>query len=387
MVVFSYYPTDPRVRREAEALVEAKHLVHVICLKGTNEARREVVDGVNVIRLNLERKRQGKLRYLWEYFAFIVKSFFKVNCLYFREKYDLIHIHNMPDVLIVSGIIPKLFGVKIVLDLHDPTPEVFMTKYKLDYNSTFIIILLKLESICIRLANIVLTPNLAFKKLFISRGCPENKIHIIMNSPQETIFNIESKNPNLINKRLSNAKMNLMFHGTIVERHGLDTALKAIAIVRKLIPKISFHIFGSGDQYVLKFQQMIYDLNLETNVIYYGVVSQEKIAEFILKIDIGIIPNKKTPFTELNFPTRIFEYLSLGKPVVVPKTQGILDYFDEKSIFFFEPDNEESLASVIFQVYFNINLRLKILKNGYDIYTKHCWKSEKNKFIERMISL
>ncbi len=47
--------------------------------------------------------------------------------------------------------------------------------------------------------------------------------------------------------------------------------------------------------------------------------------------DIGVIPNRRSVFTELNMPTRIFEYLSQGKPVIAPGTPGILDYFGPKS--------------------------------------------------------
>lgn len=60
MVVFSYYPADPRPRREAEALVESGMSVDAICLKGAQEAKKEIVNGVEVYRLSLQRKRAGK---------------------------------------------------------------------------------------------------------------------------------------------------------------------------------------------------------------------------------------------------------------------------------------------------------------------------------------
>ena len=51
--------------------------------------------------------------------------------------------------------------------------------------------------------------------------------------------------------------------------------------------------------------------------------------------DLGIIPNHRNIFTEINTPTRIFEYLALAKPVIAPKTQGIQDYFgDDRSDLF-----------------------------------------------------
>ena len=72
MLVHSYYPIDARVRREAEALVGVGYDVEVICLRRTGlngeggEPPTEIVNGVRVHRLPLERKRASQLRYFFE---------------------------------------------------------------------------------------------------------------------------------------------------------------------------------------------------------------------------------------------------------------------------------------------------------------------------------
>ena len=61
----------------------------------------------------------------------------------------------------------------------------------------------------------------------------------------------------------------------------------------------------------------------------------EKIVEAIDECDVGVIPNRRSIFTELNTPTRIFEYLSRGKPVIAPSAPGIQDYFSGDALVFF----------------------------------------------------
>src|SRR5439155_24815829 len=56
--------------------------------------------------------------------------------------------------------------------------------------------------------------------------------------------------------------------------------------------------------------------------------------------DVGIIPNRRSIFTEINFPTRIFEYLARGKPVIAPLTTGIGDYFSKDELVVFNPRRE-----------------------------------------------
>jgi glycosyltransferase involved in cell wall biosynthesis len=384
MVVYGWYPSDPRVRREAEALVSAGISVDVICLRESGQLENDVFNDVGIHRMKIKRSRSGIFSYIFNYTLFILSVFLHFILTYPRKKYDLIHIHNMPDVLVISSIIPKIFGAKIILDLHDPMPEVFMTKYGLDYSNVLIRTLISLEKFCIKYSNLIITPNLAFKEKFIERGCPEDKIHIIMNSPQEHIFDSKMlKNSH----RRSKDKFSIMYHGTIVERHGLILALEAVAQLKDRIPNIVFNVYGDGNEFVERFKSHITKLGLENIVVYHGKVNLEAIAAAIVDIDVGIIPNEKTVFTEINLPTRIFEYLSLDKSVIVPKTQGICDYFDENSIFFFESGNADSLARTILQIFNGNSKYQEIVEKGISIYNRHRWENQKSKLINLVTDL
>ena len=77
---------------------------------------------------------------------------------------------------------------------------------------------------------------------------------------------------------------------------------------------------------------------------YLGPRSLEGLVREIEACDVGIIPNHRSAFAEINTPTRIFEYLALGKPVIAPRAAGISDYFDDGSLVFFELGNAEDLA-------------------------------------------
>jgi glycosyltransferase involved in cell wall biosynthesis len=381
MVVFSHYPADPRVRREADALVQAGMPVDVICLKDGHEPNTEAVNGVRVFRLPVRQKRSGKLRYLWEYAVFIFLAFVKLTRLHLTNHYRLIHIHNMPDVLILSALVPRLAGAKIILDLHDPMPELFMTKYGIGPSHPVIRALILLEKCSIRLADLVLTPNISFRDRFISRGCPSHKIHLVMNSPMESIFcRNHTATETEVNSRPK--KFVMMYHGLIAERHGLDTALRAIAQVRAEIPHLVFEVYGKGDGFVDCFLKLREELNLSGVVNYHGHVPQDIIVRRMENIDVGIIPNRKTIFTNINLPTRIFEYLCLGKSVIAPHTRGIQDYFGENSLHFFEPGDVASLTAAILRVYRNPAERQAVLARGMAVYRAHTWEREQRRFVD-----
>ncbi len=377
MVVYSYSPTDPRPRREADSLINAGYQVDMICLRRPEQVKKETVYGVNVYRINMSKSRTSKSKYVTLYSIFFLRVFFKLNLLFLKNRYDVIHVHNMPDFLVFLGVIPKIFGKKIILDLHDPSPEILMTKYSEGDAGRLTKLLKWQEKISIKFAHSVITTNKSFLDRFVQRGCPKNKINIIMNSPQESIFN------NHVNKAKTNSdekKFTLMFHGVIVERHGLDDLVNAVNILKDIIPGLQLIVYGPGE-FVTPFLEMIENLKLGNVIKYCGIVPIDKIAEMIPECDIGIIPNKLGPFTQINFPTRIFEYLHMKKPVVVPKTQGIKDYFDEDSIFYFEAGNVNSLVEVIHYIYSNPEKAEEVVKKGSEIYQNYVWENQSRELL------
>lgn len=372
MVVYSNFPQDARLRREAEALIKAGYQVDMICLIRPDQAKEENVYGVNVFRVNISKSRSTKGKYIALYTSFFIRSFFKLNQLFLKKRYDVIHIHNMPDFLVFLSIIPKLFGSKVILDLHDPTPEMLMTKFNEVEGSRLTKLLEWQERVSIKFAHSIITTNKSFLDKFISRGCPPNKVNIVMNSPLESIFNkFINKSKNISDEK----KFVLMYHGLIVERHGLDIAVGAFNLLRDKIPGLEFIVFGDGE-FAPVFIEQIAKFKLERVINYFGPVSIQKIAETIPGCNVGIIPNKLGSFTKINFPTRIFEYLCMKKPVVVPRTQGIKDYFDEGSIFYFDSDNVENLAEVIFNIYSDPDKTSEVVNKGYQIYQKYSWENQ-----------
>lgn len=378
MAVYSYFPQDVRPRREAEALISAGYKVDIICLRLPDQTKFETIYGVNTYRVNISKSRSSKRKYILLYAGFFIHSLFLLNKLFIKNRYSVVHVHNMPDFLVFLSIIPKLFGSKVILDLHDPTPEMLMTKYAENKDSKLTKLLKWQEKVSIRFSHKVITTNKSFLDKFISRGCPPDKISIVMNSPQESIFN------KFINKskvKSDENKFVVMYHGIIITRYGFEELLNAVNLLRNKIPEIELRVYGTGEDLPL-FLEMIQKLNLENIVKYFGQVPIEKIVETIPECDVGIIPNRLTPFTKINFPTRIFEYLHMKKPVVVPRTQGISDYFDESSIYYFDAGDADNLANVIFKVYTDPDGTAEVVNKGYKIYQNYRWEHQSQNLIK-----
>jgi glycosyltransferase involved in cell wall biosynthesis len=291
----------------------------------------------------------------------------------------------MPDFLVFGAAFAKALGSRVVLDLHDPTPEVFITVYGLAPDNWLVRLLRWCEKVSIRFADLVLTPNIAFRELFVDRGCPLGKVEILVNSPLEEVFPLTEPSEECPSSRRKPAEFVLMYHGTLVERHGLHTAVEAVAQLRERIPGLRFHIYGERTSY-LKEQvlPLVAKLGLKDQVQYFGEQPQDVIAQAVSDCNLGVVPNLRTVFTEINFPTRIFEYLALGKPVVVPETRGIRDYFN---MIFYMAGEVESLASQILWVFDHPEEARIIVEKGQQVYRRNLWADQERALISLLSGL
>lgn len=388
VLLFSEYPDDPRPRRAAEALAREGVNVDVICLQESpDEPRYETVDGVDVYRVPLQRRRGSKIGYIFQYGAFILASFLFLCRRSLGQRYDLVHVHNMPDVLVFSALVPKLLGAKVMLDLHDPMPELMLTIFKLQPQSRMVRLLKLLEKWSTGFADLVLTVNQASKRIYTSRSCAPEKVQIIMNSPDEQVFQYQPVASLAPKKKGSHEPFKFMYHGSIFPRNGLDLAVDALEIARRSIPNAQLVVCGDNNPFLEQVIASAKERGLEKAISYLGRCDHQQIVAAIDKCDIGVIPNRRNTFTEMNTPTRIFEYLARGKAVISPRAQGIQDYFRDEDMLFFELGNAEDLARKMEDAFFHPDKTEEIVRRGQEIYLAHRWSRESAGFISAVTEL
>ncbi len=175
-----------------------------------------------------------------------------------------------------------------------------------------------------------------------------------------------------------------MYHGSLVERNGLDVAIDALSRVRETIPTVELRIFGANTPFLERMLEAARDRNLHESVRYFGPRQLEDLVTEIENCDLGVIPNHRNAFTEINTPTRIFEYLALGKPVIAPSTPGIQDYFDKDSLLFFEPGKPGDLAQQIEYAISHPREVEEIVRRGQQVFLEHTWDCERETLLDRV---
>src|SRR6266849_9545264 len=245
IVVQNVYDFDVRVRRKAEALVAAGYSVDVLALAPPNGKAEYVLDGVNVFTISLGKKRGSLARYIYEYVAFFVWTFFCVIALMRRRHFAVIDVNTLPDFLIFAVVPARWMGAKLILDMHEITPEFYISKYGIAEDSWLVRLLQFQEKISFNCADHVITINEPIQGLLARRGLPSQKTTVVMNAADEGRF-LPSSHAAAIDDR-SRAFV-MVYHGTLTRIYGLDIAIEAFSMVHGEMPRSELWILGSGPE-------------------------------------------------------------------------------------------------------------------------------------------
>ncbi len=339
MLLHGAYPMDERVKREAEALTAAGYDVDVVCLKQhPAEDPEEIIEGVRVIRVPIGRSRSdGRASYVIDYASSAVAFTLRLTALHMRHRYALVQVHTLPDALAFSALPAKLMGARLVLDIHDLMPELYMSKYELPSDGIVVRLLRTTERLATGLADHVVTASEAFRERLIERGVPSDKITVVLNTADPVFFPPSAAKP-----PRANGDFTVFWHGTMVDRYGVDLAIGACALARERIPGLRFVVYGFGECEVA-LRRLANDLGLSDTVEFRGHLNHTKLAPKIIEADVGIVPNRPDVHIDMAYPTKLFEFVQLGVPVVATRTRILERRFGERSLVFRDP-TAESLA-------------------------------------------
>ncbi|HEX6034262.1 MAG TPA: glycosyltransferase family 4 protein [Anaerolineales bacterium] len=383
MVVHSHYPIgEPRVERQAKALIQRGYHVDVICLRNEHEKPFEQVDGVEIFRLPVKRHRGvGPAVQMIEYLVFFILAFFRLSLLYLQRRYDSVQIHNLPDFLVFAALIPKLGGARILLDLHDLMPEFFASSFKTGMKSGAVRLLLIQEKLSCRFADHVITVTELWRKSLIQRGVAAEKVSVVMNVADDAIFR---RTMLADSEKKPAGSFNLIYHGTLAHRYGIDLLIEALAMLRSQIPGIHLVIHGRGE-FIEELRRQAKELNVESLITFSTqYLPMTDVPRLIQEADLGIVPYRRDIFTDGILPTKLMEYVALGVPVLAADTPIIRQYFSETMVQYFQPGDSNDLARNILWLYQHRDRLAMLAQNADQFNQQYSWNRIADSYAETL---
>ena len=375
MVAYTFYEADNRVRRYAEALASRGDEVDAIVLRRPGQASFEIIRGVRVYRIQRRLiDEKGPVEYLLKLLLFLARSSWTLLLRNLKRRYDLIHVHSVPDFEVFAALLPRLMGSKVILDIHDLVPEFYASKFGIGDRSLVFRLLVWIEKLSARGANHVIISNHLWYDTLTGRSVKPTKCTAIINYPDLSLFYRRPRS-----SQESAAEFALCYPGTLNRHQGVDVAINAVAMVRKTIPNVRFRIIGRGPERD-KLQSMVQEQRLDDCVMISDAVPIEQIAAVMADTDLGIVPKRKDSFGNEAFSTKIMEFMAMGVPVVASDTRIDRYYFNDELVQFCESGNAEDFAAKIVELARSPEKRDALRSNASRFIEQNNWEVKKYEY-------
>jgi glycosyltransferase involved in cell wall biosynthesis len=374
-LTYSFYEEDSRVLRYTEALAGRGDHVDVIALQRPGCRPYEVINGVHVHRIQKrEINEKGRFSYLTRILRFLLISAWWVSRLESNGHYDLVHVHSVPDFEVFAALVPKVFGAKIILDIHDIVPEFFASKFSNGRRSGVFNLLVLAERLSINFSDHVIISNDIWKTKLEGRSARAGCCTSMINYPDSSIF---YKRP----RARDDGRFMMVYPGTLNRHQGLDIAVHAFNLVKDRCPQAFLVIYGEGPARA-ELERQIDDLNLKGRVVLKPTIPLRQIAEVIADADVGVIPKRNDSFGGEAFSTKTLEFMASGVPVIVSRTRIDQYYFDDSLVRFFEPGNVDDLAAAMLAMIEDKAMRDRLAANGMAFAHRNTWDVKKNMYLD-----
>lgn len=337
MIHYSDFRLDSRIQRLAGALAGRGDEVHAI---GVGAADRIAMgDGAIVVHaLSGDRRRGGPRELMAGYARFAVAAARRVAGVHRRLGLDLVEAHNMPDALIVTGLLPRLAGVPLMLNVHDTMPELYETRF--GARGARVARLEERASAALAHAVVVVTDEARHR--LASRQVGVGRTVVVMNSPDEAVFG--PPRPPVCPP--ADGELTAIYHGGLPERFGVETLIRAMGRLGERVPRLRLRVLGSGDERD-RLAELAREVAPGTVTVAERPVPFEQIPAELASAHLGVVPTARDAFTELLLPVKLLEYVQMGLPVVSSRLPAIERYFDEDELRFAEPGSPEAFADAL----------------------------------------
>lgn len=307
-------PFDRRVWSEAKTMARAGCVVSVICPKGFNAQKSyEFVDGVHIHRHGMPFEAKRASGYPLEYGWALACEFFLSWKVLFARGFDVIHACNPPDtIFLIGGFFKFLFGKMFVFDHHDINPELYMSKF--GRKDVFYRLLVLLERLTFRTADISLATNESYRAIALSRGgMRDENVFVVRSGPDLKRIQILPPNPALRKGR----RFLVGYVGVMGAQEGIDLLLESVKVIVEDFGRSDIH-FGlvGGGPALEEMKALAKTLGVQDYVTFTGRASDHDLFEMLNTADVCVNPDKADEMNDKSTMNKIMEYMALSKPIV-----------------------------------------------------------------------
>ena len=323
----------------------------------------ESMEGIQVVRVwSYITANQGFLKRILDYLSFMVSA---VAASPFVRGIDLV-IGTSPQFFTVCAAyaVSQIKRVPFVFELRDLWPESIKAVGAMkDSLATEWLEKLELHLYC--KAERIISATHSFRRVLAARGIDPRKIDVITNGVDTARFGLRPKDAELTKAIGLEGKFVAGYIGTHGMAHGLETLLRAAAYLRRQPGGEVFRFLFIGDgARKLELMEAAKDMELD-NVVFLDSVPKQDVVKYWSLLDVSIIHLKKTELFNTVIPSKLFESMAMGIPVIHGVAGESAEIVEREGVgVLFEPENDAQLGERLRALQADPNRHQTLRQNG-----------------------
>lgn len=315
------YPWDVRVEKVCRSLGREQE-VHLVCRNSKRRPPYEELDGLHIHRLPVVPWLPSRVNAVLGFPAFF-------NPLWTRAIWRtarragarVILVRDLP-LALTSLLVGRVLGIPVVLDMAENYPAMIQDVWdagrarigdRLVRNPRLIRLV---ERLSVRLADHILVVVDESRDRLAAMGVPAARMSVVMNTPSVE----RGLEPQTISGERHDARRRgglvIAYLGLLEAPRGLGTAIQAMREVRRRLPHARLVVIGSGRDEE-QFREQARQAGVADCIEFLGWIEHRQALSVLARSDVGLVPHHATASWQTTIPNKLFDYMSLGKPVIV----------------------------------------------------------------------
>jgi len=328
---------------------------------------RERLDGIDVLRVALYPSHNNSgLHRIFNYVSFALSAAVIGTTLI--RKPDVMYVYHPPiTVGFAAEVIGFLRRTPFVYDIQDLWPDTVAASGMMS-NPAALGLLGSLCKFVYRCASHITVLSPGFKEILAGRGVPLDKIDVIYNWCDETVFKCDYECG--ARPTSSADKFCILFAGTMGTAQGLQSVLQAAQICLRTAPTVEFVFVGGGVERA-KLERMAEEMKL-VNVRFMPRQPMHAMGSILAGADVLLVHLKDDPLFRITIPSKTQAYLAAGKPILMGVRGDAADLIISSGAgVTCQPGDPGSIAAAVKELAEAGDIRLaKMGRNGRAFYNR-----------------
>lgn len=308
--------------------------------------QRESMDGIEVIRVwTYLAPNAGTVRRIVNYLSYMVSAVLAGLWV------------SRPDVIVATSpqffcgwagvILSRLRRRPFVLEIRDIWPESIETVGAIRFRP-ILRFLQFFEKLMYRSASHIVAVGDGYRRKILEKVNVPERVSVVMNGVDLERFQPQPVDMELRRRWNGDGKFICAYLGTIGMAHGLDVVVKAAEALRDHgRDDVVFWLVGDGAR-KSSLESDVKHRGLERWVVFTGRLPKEDMPRVLASVDACLVHLRKTELFETVIPSKIFEMMAMGKPIIMGVRGEALRIVEEAGAgIAMEPESADSLLKAV----------------------------------------